>query len=203
MGAGSASPSTNNLRAAGSRAQQFVKSELRYEHKALIPAAPTVIVVVEVMIAFVGTETGIDTHEVAGVVGRPRALIPGDPRIDAKQTGPVGGKIRRDPRVKQPIVRYERRAGVVVGRDDAVGGDAFFDPGRDGVELVPCEVVGGRPASAVSHVRHHEQTGKVGGVAVHLLIQVAVPARNGGAGEDAVIHGRGNDQLAATPLEQR
>jgi len=54
---------------------------LRYEHKALIPAAQAVIVVIEVMIAFVGTEAGIDTHEVAGVIGRPRTLIPGGPRL--------------------------------------------------------------------------------------------------------------------------
>ena len=44
--------------------------ELRHQH-ALIPAAPAVIVVIEVMIAFVGTETGIDTHEIVGVIGRP------------------------------------------------------------------------------------------------------------------------------------
>src|SRR5438132_1073399 len=160
------------------------------ENEALVATVQTIIVVIEVMVSFVATETWIDANKVGGIIRHPLALVSGYLRIHAKRTGSVGRKICRDPVVEQPVVRYEWRTRAVVGRNDAFGGDALFDPRGDGFELVHRKVVGGRPATAVGHVRNHEQPRKVGGFPVHLVIHVTVPARNGGSGEDAVVHRR-------------
>src|SRR5689334_20449509 len=145
------------------------------ENEALVVTVQTIIVVIEVVVALVRTETWIDANKVGGVIWHPLTLVSGYLRIHAKRAGSVGRKICRDPVVEQPVARYERRTRIVVGRNDAFGGDALFDPTRDGVELICRKIVGGRSSAAVGHVGHHEQSRKVARFPFHPAIHDAIP----------------------------